>query len=283
MQRLEIYQSLWAMERRQPGVAERSAEENFRLIAEAGYAGVCIDPAVHEIEAYAALRPLFERHGLKCLMNAFAGSVSELKPLLELAKELRVPVVSVIGTMYPLTVAGAVPIVRGWLDIADNMGVPILFETHRDCITNDMFFTLQLIDAVPEMRLSADLSHYVVGRELRLPLTPFWEGLFTRLLERTDAMNGRIATREQVQVPLGYAQHKPWEDLFRAWWAQGMSSWRRRSRESDTFVFLCELGPPPYAITGADGRELSNRDEEALVLRSWIEEIWAATAPAKPG
>jgi len=49
MQNLKIFQSLWAMEQRIPGVPERTHEESFRIIAEAGYAGVCIDPSVDEI------------------------------------------------------------------------------------------------------------------------------------------------------------------------------------------------------------------------------------------
>jgi len=277
MQKLDIYQSLWAMELRQPGISERSAEANFRLAAEAGYAGLCIDPAIHEVDTFADMKPLFQRYKLKCLMNAFPGAIGELKPLLELARELGAPVVNIIGTMYPLTVGGAVPIVRRWLEVADDVGVPVTFETHRDCITNDMFFTLQLMDAVPEMRLCADLSHYVVGRELRLPLSPFWQGLFTRIIERTDCMNGRIASREQVQVPLSFPQHQTWVDLFRNWWLQGLRAWRSRAHDEATFIFLCELGPPPYAMTGADGRELSDRWEEALLMRQWVEEAWAMT------
>ena len=39
-------------------------------------------------------------------------------------------------------------------------------------------------------------------------------------------------------------------------------------------IFLCELGPPPYAITDRDRRELSDRWEEALVIRQWVEKIW---------
>ena len=57
-QQLEFFQSLWAMERRQPGVPERSMEENFRMISQAGYHGACIDPGVDEIEQAINAQPL---------------------------------------------------------------------------------------------------------------------------------------------------------------------------------------------------------------------------------
>ena len=46
MQKLEIFQSLVGDGARQPGIPERPMEENFRMAAEAGYHGLCIDPAV---------------------------------------------------------------------------------------------------------------------------------------------------------------------------------------------------------------------------------------------
>lgn len=39
-------------------------------------------------------------------------------------------------------------------------------------------------------------------------------------------------------------------------------------------IFLCELGPPEYAMTGPDGREMSNRWTEALTLKATAERIW---------
>lgn len=47
-------------------------------------------------------------------------------------------------------------------------------------------------------------------------------------------------------------------------------------------VFLCELGPPDYAITDARGRELSDRWEEAALLAQWAQEIWSEVRAAPP-
>ena len=59
MQKLEIYQSLWAMELRRPGVPEAPVEEQFRRVAKAGFHGMCLDPAIHEIDYCLSLKPLF--------------------------------------------------------------------------------------------------------------------------------------------------------------------------------------------------------------------------------
>jgi hypothetical protein len=39
------------------------------------------------------------------------------------------------------------------------------------------------------------------------------------------------------------------------------------------------LGPPPYAITGADGYELSDRWAEAQVMLRQVRALWDSTAP----
>jgi hypothetical protein len=152
--------------------------------------------------------------------------------------------------------------------------MPVLFETHRDSLLNDLYYTLQLIEAVPDMRLCADLSHFVVDRELRLPLRPTDRSYFEKILDRADCFQGRIASREQIQIQIGFAQHAEWVELFRAWWTEGMSRWRQRNDDNATLVFLCELGPPGYAITDANGEELSDRWVEAGIIRNWVEEIW---------
>ena len=275
-QKLEIYQSLWAMELRQPGVPERPMEDIFKMAAEAGYHGLCIDPAIHEIEDCLKLKPLYRDYGLMCMVNAFPASLAELPPLLGLATELEASLVNVIGQVMPLTVEDGIPVIRQWMSDAEQAGLPLLFETHRDCTLNDLFYTLQLIEAVPEMRLCADLSHYVIDREMRLPLSETDRDYMHRILEHSDCFQGRIANREQVQVQIDFPQHQDWVRQFRDWWKDGINMWRHRNDENATLIFLCELGPPPYAMTDANQAELSDRWQEALTIRSWVEEIWSS-------
>jgi len=273
-QKLEIFQSLWAMEQRRPGVPERPMEENFRMARDAGYHGLCIDPAVHEIEDQLKLKPLFLDYGLKCMVNAFPAAIGELPPLLHMANELDAVLVNVIGQVMPLTVEEGVPVVRQWIKDAEQAGLPLLFETHRDCTLNDLHYTLRLIEAVPEMRLCADLSHYVIDREMRLPLRESDREHMHRILARSDCFQGRIASREQIQVQIGFPQHQDWVEQFRSWWREGMAMWRQRNADDATLFFLCELGPPPYAMTDANQHELSDRWQEALTIRNWVEAIW---------
>jgi hypothetical protein len=274
MQALEVFQSLWAIELRVPGIPERPMEEKFRMVAEAGYHGLCIDPAVHEIDDFLKLKPLYREYELKCMVNAFPASVEELPLLLGLASELDASLVNVIGQVMPLTAEEGVPLVHQWMADAQRAGLPLLFETHRDCTLNDLYYALQLIKLVPEMRLCADLSHYVIDREMRLPLSVTDQDYMYRILERSDCFQGRIANSEQIQVQIDFPQHRDWVEQFRTWWTEGIGMWRQRNDQDATLIFLCELGPPPYAMTDAKQAELSDRWREALVIRGWVEEIW---------
>ncbi len=274
MQQLDIYQSLWGMQLRNPNLAERSDEESFAMVAEAGFDGMCLDPAVEEIPEMLARKPLFEQHGLGCMINAFPHTPDDMAPLLDLACEMNACMVNVISVVMPIRPEDAVPVVRRWIAEAAERDMPILFETHRDSLLNDLYFTLQLMDLVPEMRLCADLSHFVVDREFRSPIPERDQGYISSVLQRSDCFQGRIANREQVQVQIDFPQHQEWVEIFKGWWREGIEGWKSRNDDDAKLVFLCELGPPPYAITDAEQNELSDRWLESLKIRGWVQEIW---------
>ncbi|MGI9294074.1 MAG: hypothetical protein ACR2PS_08840, partial [Pseudomonadales bacterium] len=148
MQKLEIFQSHWAMELRHPELPERSDEENFAMVADAGFDGMCLDPAITDIDYYAAMRPLFDNYQLGCMVNAFPHTAGELTPLLQMAKDFDACLVNVIGGVMPISFSDAVPVLHQWLDEAAAMNIPLLIETHRNGTLNDLYYTLQVLDAM---------------------------------------------------------------------------------------------------------------------------------------
>jgi sugar phosphate isomerase/epimerase len=275
--RLHVYQALWAMDKL--GSPEASTAEKFDRVREAGFDGMAIDLGALKLAEAEATVPHFARTGLRGGLTAFPASVEALRPALALAHRIGAPYVVVIGQEMPIKVTDMIPVIEGWLRVAEQEGMPIQFETHRNCITNDLFTTVQLLEAVPAMRLAADLSHYVVDREMPCPPPPQLQALVTRILEHSDSFQGRVAARGQIQIPLGFAQNAKWVALFRGWWRAGFAAWKARNADNDAaLVFLCELGPPDYALTGADGQELSDRWAEALLLARWARELWSELA-----
>ena len=274
MQKLEVFQSLWAMTTRPWQGEEMPLAEMFETIAAAGFDGVDI---VYGDYPESELSRLLARHGLACTVTAFPASVDALQPALQLARALDARHLNIIGAVYPFGVAEGAEYVRGWLDMCHRAGMPVTIETHRDCITTDLHYTLQLMDAVPEMQLCADLSHFVVGREFKWPITAEVQAQVESVLDRSASFQGRVASREQIQLQVSFAHHREWFDQFAAWWRYGFDSWRRRHPDDAVLNFLCELGPREYAMTGPDGAELSDRFEEALIIRERVRDIWAKT------
>ena len=273
-QTLEIYQSLWAMEQRIPGEAEATSETMLERIAAAEYHGACLDPNVAEIGDCLKLGGTFDALGLACMVNAFPHDTDSLEPLLEMAAQLQATQVNVIGGVMPLSAVDAIPVIEAWLAMATKFPFPVLFETHRNGTLNDLFYTLEVLEHLPELRLCADLSHFVIDRELQLPLSTIDHDHFTRILERSDSFQGRISNNQQIQIALDFPQHDAWVTQYRSWWAQGFQAWSDRHSQDATLRFLVELGPPPYAITGANQRELSDRWSEGLLIRRWVEDLW---------
>ena len=271
-QKLRVLQSLWAMERRLKDEPEWPLQTQLAMIRDAGFDGAgvrFIDPDFAG-EATRFLRA----HNMIWQAQCYPSSVDDLKPVLELVAKLGADHVNLQPDVRPYRLADCIPLLEGWRRLGEGAGVTVNIETHRDRMTTDLLFTLQLLDCFPDLRLTADLSHYLVGREFAWPVDDTNHAMIHRILDNSWALHGRIASREQVQISLGFPQHQGWVGLFMDWWEYGMRSWKKRADPDATLTFLCELGPPPYAITGADGRELSDRWQDALAMKDVIRDLW---------
>jgi hypothetical protein len=273
LQKLLILQSMWAMQRRHTDGHERTLEQNVELIVGAGYDGISLGlrdpPDVRRVHGLIAGRGMVLEGG------CFPRTLEDLLPALEIASEVGVHHLNVQADVRPRRLHECIPLLEGWRRLAEQVDFPVYFETHRDRMTTDLYFTLDLLDCFPDLPLLADLSHFLVGREFAWPVSEENHALIRRILDHSWAFHGRIASREQVQVEVSFPHHRMWLDLFLEWWEYGFASWRTRARAEDSLAFVCELGPKPYAITGADGNDLSDRWQDALILRDEVRRIWA--------
>lgn len=271
-QQFRILQSLWAMERRLRGEPEWPLEHQLTMIRDAGFEGV----GVRFIDRQFAteVTNFLRANGMIWQAQCYPKSIDDLKPVMELVARLGADHVNLQPDVRPRRLEECIPLLEGWRRIADDAGVPVYIETHRDRMTTDLLFTLQLLDCFPDLKLTADVSHYLVGREFAWPVDETNHGLIQRILDSSWALHGRVASREQVQIPVLFPQHQGWVELFMRWWGYAIRSWRRRAGPDAVLTFLCELGPPPYAITGPDGNELSDRWQESLVMKDMLRGLW---------
>jgi hypothetical protein len=282
---LHIYQSLWGMQQLPWGSDRKwSLDQQLDLIADAGFDGVSLS-----FSNAAAAKHICDNatgRGLRIEALCFPTTVAELVPYLEAVEAVgreHVEHVTLQPNVRPHTLRECIPYILGWQELAQSAGITTYIETHRDRMTTDLYLTLELLDAVPSMQLTADLSHFVVGREFAMPVSDTDHALIRRVLQRSRSFHGRVASREQVQVQTSFPHHKLWLDLFAGWWLEGFRYLRAAIGPDEITTFTTELGPPYwYAITGPTGEELSDRWTEALQLADLARELWnvAETAPS---
>ncbi|SCB07042.1 sugar phosphate isomerase/epimerase family protein [Rhizobium multihospitium] len=276
MQNLLIFQSLWSMERRSARHPELSLEKSIDKIAAAGFDGISAHWSDRNVVSRIA--GLLKQHGLQAEGQCFPKTIDDLKPVLEIAAEHSVHHICLQPDVRPRRLEDCIPLLEGWQRLAEEAGIDVWIETHRDRMTTDLFFTLDLLDRLPDLRLLGDISHFLVGREFAWPVSDENHALIHRILDSSWAFHGRVASREQVQIEISFPHHRPWVDLFLGWWEYGFKSWRKRADKDATLAFTCELGPKPYAITGRDGEDTTDRWEESLLMKQEIRDLWARTA-----
>ena len=267
MRQFLVFQSLWAMQT-EPG----SLDAQLDRIAAAGFDGVT--DHYYNAADVARLHAATAARGLQIEGQLFPQNVDDLAAALDVIGRHGCHHLTLQADVRPRTQAEAGRLIEGWQRLAEQADFPILLETHRYRLTNDLMFTLDLLAQMPNLKLLADLSHYVVGRELPEPGVAEDDEQIHTILRHSWGFHGRVASSEQVQVSLEFPRHQAWVERFSGWWRYGIEDWLARPDTPQSLSFTCELGPPPYAITGADGREISDRWAEALKLKSLVQALW---------
>lgn len=274
--RLRVQHSLWSLIKLPMNVTpEWTLAEKCRWVRDAGFEGIeCWLSDENETEHKAAL----EAEGLRLVLGHRPFTLDDVKRTVERAVRLGADFVFAQPADAYTPLDTVATLCREGRKIANEAGLAFFVETHRNNFTENLPQTLQLIEAVPDIRFTADLSHFVVVGEFY-----GWqdEGAIDRMrpvLERTSHMHGRISNGEQVQVDVADGSGDTAQFFVRLW-ATAMHAWQQGAQPGDVFPFASELGPPRYAITLPNGQEFSDRWEQSLVMKRLAEQAWTkATA-----
>jgi len=121
-------------------------------------------------------------------------------------------------------------------------GIPIRHETHRGRALFSATATLEFLRHLPDLRLTADLSHWVCVHESDLSDQP---AALAAAMQSTGHIHARVGFDEgpQVSDPRNPV-HAPWLERFTGWWNQILELRRAEGREY--FTITPEFGPAPY-------------------------------------
>ena len=241
-----LYKTLWGAAgdgARYPDLASAIPQ-----IAEDGWDGVSAAMIAFQFEPEIGspdeLASLCEQHGLgmSLMIHTFGDSPAEhardLDDGMRRAADLGPHHVICHGGVDAWDDTTAIGFLERALDLERELGVPIAHETHRSRLLHSPWQARRLLEALPDLRVALDLSHWVVMAER---LIHDQAEAITLASERAIHVDARIGHAQAPQVP--DPRDPAWDverAAFETWWDQAI--------RPDTVV-VPEYGPPPYLPT----------------------------------
>ncbi|RTE08919.1 sugar phosphate isomerase/epimerase family protein [Paenibacillus whitsoniae] len=268
--------SWWTMNGLDKDDGSRRMEDRFNRIAEAGFDGINgFVPAPEEADNW---RKLLNKYGLSFSVNAYPNSAADMAQFLAKAKLFgQIDFINAQVLTPFLYGQSAERLISEINALSKEAGIPVYIETHRGTITQDLIRTVRYAEHIEDLRLTIDFSHYVVAGEMHT-VSEEAETHLQKLLTRTSSIHARVSNGEQIQVDVGECGEHPMMRHFERWWRSGMTNWLNHNNLDRPFPFICELGPPPYAITideyGDRRREIGDRWSQSLVFAHIARSIW---------
>lgn len=271
--RLLLVQAMWGMINLPTKETQWPLEEKLRLIKEAGFDA--IDTGVpKEAAEEQKWQSLLKKYDLKIGLQTSINKLDDLTTPLAAVKRMKSPYIDVHIGNYFVPEKDATELLRAMAEQSKREGVAMMVQTHRGRITQDLFRTIAYTKVIADLRFCLDLSHYFVAGEIGGKLSTQADEAFDVLLRRAAMLDGRISNGEQVQIDAGPNADNSYAKNFAALWKRAMIYWLKSAKPGDLFIFRVELGPPGYSIVNLEGKEISNRWEQAKAIRTLAENVW---------
>lgn len=232
------------------GMAESKTEDQLAKIRAGGFDGVEMG-APEDAGGRQALRRLLDDLGLDLIVQIWTAGKSPEEHLLSFESQFRraaelkpVWVNAHTGKDY-FRPDENLRLVELGRRLENETGVPVVHEVHRGRMTFSAPTTAALLHAAPDLRLTADFSHWCCVHESLLADQPEAVDLAIR---RSAHIHARVGHPEGPQVNDPRAPE--WSAVVEThldWWARIVR--HRREQGADTLTITPEFGPPDYLPT----------------------------------
>jgi sugar phosphate isomerase/epimerase len=262
-------------------VSDLSVAAFVDLVASAGYDGTEIYLPLRS-DRTQDIRALHDAAGLKIISHIATEGATPAEHLQSLenhylrAVELNPLFINCHTGKDHFPFADSMRIFETAENLAAEHGVPIRHETHRGRALFSATATREFLRHLPELRLTADFSHWVCVHESDLSDQP---DALAAAMRAAGHIHARVGFDEgpQVSDPRNPA-HAPWLERFTGWWKQILEL--RRAEGHAYFTITPEFGPTPYMpLNGASADPVGDAWEINLWMHLHLREVFN---PSKP-
>jgi hypothetical protein len=272
--RLYLVQNLWGLQKYPSPADEWPVEKQLAEIKAAGFDAFDVWIGGMKPEEVEKWIRLAASHDLGLGVETGPEKAEDIDAAIATAQRMRSPYLDAHVANYFLPEPEAVSLLRAITARCKVARMPLVIQTHRGRVTQDLLRTVSYAKAVPDLRFDLDFSHYIVAGEITGNFGPAVEAAFSTLMERATMLDARVSNGESVQVDVGEGADSELTRRFASLWKRVMVSWLKGARMGDVFPFRIELGPPPYAILDRNGRELNDRWDQQKLLKALVERLW---------
>ncbi len=248
--------------------------ERLRRYAEAGYDGVECANLGMPPEAFAER---CAELGLVYVAMLFCDDEEAFRTQLAAVRRARPVLINCHPGRDYFSFERGLAFFRAAFEMAGEAECEVVYETHRTRCLYSPWATQRYLEALTELNLTADFSHFTTVAEGNMK-GPVYKEMMDAAIARTHHIHARVGWAHGPQVPdPRVGDGLRWTRHFERWWDRIIEA-----RAAEGRPLLCvnpEFGPPPYQpVDPRTGEPLADIWEVCLWMAARFRERYAGVA-----